>query len=139
MADDVSSILNRLESIERILSRLSICDDLINPVDPSPDDLVRFKSDVFNLLLRDLLRDIIIIKGYPPPFDLARIHNDAVQVRPGEFLGRNPGWFTDPPPEDFLNVRILDLIRRYRCGFTDPALSSQYPRRRDHRSGSRRI
>jgi hypothetical protein len=37
-----------------------------------------------------------------------------------EIVRRSPGWFADPPPEDFLNVRLLDLIRRYRGGFTDP-------------------
>lgn len=60
MADDVLSILKRLESLEQILSRLSIFDDLINPVDPAPDDIVRFRPDLLNLRLRDLLRDIII-------------------------------------------------------------------------------
>jgi hypothetical protein len=119
MADDLSSIISRLENIERALSRL-MRDDLINPVDPAPDDIVRFRPELLNLRLRDLLRDIII-KGDPPPFDLARIRSDVVRARLGELLGRNPGWFSDPPPEDFLNVRILDLIRRYRGGFTDPA------------------
>lgn len=119
MTDDVSSIVKRLENVEQLLSRLSIFDDLINPVDPAPDDIVRFRPDLLNLRLRDLLRDIIT-KGDPPPRDLTRVRADAVRSRLGELMVRNPGWFTDPPPEDFLNVRVLDLIRRYRGGFADP-------------------
>jgi hypothetical protein len=46
---------------------------------------------------------------------------DSVRSRIAAIAQADPGWFSDPPPEDFLNVRVLDLIRRYRGGFTDPA------------------
>ena len=59
MADDVTSFLKRLENIEQLLSRLSFLDDLVNPLDPVPDDIVRFRPDLLNLRLRDLLHDII--------------------------------------------------------------------------------
>ena len=121
MADtDLGSIAQRLDRIEGVLSRLSVLDDLISPVDPPPDDVVRVRPDLLRLRLIDLLRNIII-KGDPPPDDIVRVSRGALQLRLGELLRRNPGWFTDPPPEDFLNVRILDLIRRWRGGFTDPA------------------
>jgi hypothetical protein len=110
----------RLDRIERALARLSVLDDLINPVDPPPDDLVRLRPDLLQLRLVDLIRHIIP-KGDPPPIDIVRTRGSAIETRLAEIMRRNPGWFVDPPPEDFLNVRILDLIRRYRGGFTDPA------------------
>ncbi len=112
MADpDLGSIAKRLERIEHAL-------DLINHGDPPPDDFVRFRPALLQLRLIDLLRGIMP-KGDPPAPDLVR--QSAVQARLGEILQRHPGWFTDPPPDDFLNVRLLDLVRRWRGGFTDPA------------------
>src|SRR5262249_49406009 len=111
-------IVQRLDRIERTLARLSALDDLISPVDPPPEDLVRLRPDLLRLI--DLIRRIIP-KGDPPPGDIVRTRGSAVEARLGEIMRLNPGWFVDPPPEDFLNVRILDLIRRYRGGFTDPA------------------
>ena len=114
------NITQRLDRIERILERLNVLDDLINPVDPPPDDLGRIRPDLLQLRLIDLIRRIII-KGDPPPTDLSRLRGSVLEARLGDILRRNPGWIVDPPPDDFLNVRILDLIRRFRGGFTDPA------------------
>ncbi len=93
--------------------------------DPPPDDLGRFdraelSAEILNLRLSDLLRRILPGRGGdPPPRDLVR--GSILEARLGEIYQRNPGWFADPPPEDFLNVRLLDLIRRWRGGYTDPA------------------
>jgi hypothetical protein len=118
---DLNSIAQRLDRIEQRLSRASVFDDLIDPVDPPPDDLGRIRPEILGMRLIDLIRKFRIPKGDPPPFDSVRFQGNVLQERLGEVLQRNPGWFTDPPPEDFLNVRVLDLIRRYRGGFTDPA------------------
>ncbi len=118
---DLNSIVQRLDRIEQKLSRASVLDDLINPVDPPPDDLGRIRPEILGLRLIDLIRKFRIPKGDPPPFDSVRFQGNVLQERLGDILQRNPGWFTDPPPDDFLNVRVLDLIRRYRGGFTDPA------------------
>lgn len=118
--DQLNDVMLRLDRIEQSLSRLSVLDDLIDPVDPSPEDIVRIRPDIFRMRLIDLIRQLIP-KGDPPPDDLVRGRGSVFQARMGTILQRNPGWFTDPPPEDFLNVRILDLIRRWRGGFTDPA------------------
>src|SRR5262245_40839424 len=118
MADaDLSGLAQRLDRIERALSRLSVLDDLLNPVDPPPEDLGHRRPGLLQLL--ELIRRPP--KGDPPALDLARVRGSTVEERLGEILRRNPGWFADPPPEDFLNVRLLDLIRRWRGGFTDPA------------------
>lgn len=117
---ELGEVLSRLDRIETSLSRLSLLDDLINPVDPSPEDIVRVRPEIFQMRLIDLIKQSIP-KGDPPPDDLVRGRGSILAARVGAILQRNPGWFTDPPPEDFLNVRILDLIRRWRGGFTDPA------------------
>lgn len=118
---DLNSIVQRLDRIEQKLSRASLLDDLINPVDPPPDDWARIRPEILGMRLIDLIRKFRIPKGDPPPFDSVRFQGNIVQERLAEVLQRNPGWFTDPPPDDFLNVRVLDLIRRYRGGFSDPA------------------
>jgi hypothetical protein len=118
--ENSGDVAQRLDRIERLLARLNILDDLISPVDPPPDDLVRIHPELFQLRLIDLIRQFIP-KGDPPPNDVVRVQGRVVEARLGDILRRNPGWFVDPPPEDFLNVRILDLIRRYRGGFSDPA------------------
>ena len=56
----------------------------------------------------------------PPPYDYGYL-DKLVERRIDHIFKKNPGWISDPPPEDFLNVRVLDLLRRYRGGFTDPA------------------
>jgi hypothetical protein len=117
---DLDSLAQRLDRIERVLSRFSVLDDLINPVDPPPDDLGRVRPDILRQRLIDLIAHLIP-KGDPPPFDFVRGRGSALEARIGEILRRNPGWFVDPPPEDFLNVRLLDLVRRWRGGFSDPA------------------
>jgi hypothetical protein len=118
MADtDLSHVMKRLDAIERALGRLVGVGDFVNPAaDPPPDDLPR--RGILNVRLIDLLRRLHWASD-PPPSDLPRA--GLLSARLGEIVARNPGWFTDPPPEDFLNVRVLDLIRRYRGGFTDPA------------------
>lgn len=125
MADtDLASITERLDRIERAVSRLSSLGDLVNPVDPPPDDLVRLRPDIFQRRLIDLIREIII-KGDPPPFDAGRFRGAGLsgfsaEARLSELQRRGPGWVADPPPEDFLNVRILDLLRRWGGGVSDP-------------------
>jgi hypothetical protein len=118
---DLSSIVQRLDRIEQKLSRASLLDDLINPVDPPPDDWGRVRPEILGRRLIELIRKFRVPKGDPPPFDTVRFQGNVLEERLGQVLQRNPGWFTDPPPDDFLNVRVLDLIRRYRGGFTDPA------------------
>jgi hypothetical protein len=116
--EDLSSLAQRLDRIERALTRFTWLDDLFNPiVDPPPDDLGRIRPELLRLI--ELIRRPP--RGDPPALDLTRLRGTAVQERLNEILRRNPGWFTDPPAEDFLNVRLLDLIRRWRGGFTDPA------------------
>lgn len=118
---DLNSIVQRLDRIEQKLTRASVLEDLLNPVDPPPDDWGRVRPELLGMRLIDLIRKFRIPKGDPPPFDTVRFQGNILQDRLAEVLQRNPGWFTDPPPDDFLNVRVLDLIRRYRGGFTDPA------------------
>jgi hypothetical protein len=118
---DFGDLAKRLDRIERALARLGGLDDLISPVDPPPDDLVRIRADLLRHRLIDLIRQLIP-KGDPPPEDLVRGGGaQLLEARLGDILRRNPGWFTDPPPEDFLNIRVLDLVRRWRGGFSDPA------------------
>lgn len=112
----------RLDRIEKTLARLDLGG--WGPiVDPPPDDLPRWKNDWSRIRLIDLIRRLVPGGGKtdPPPDDLGRTGGGLLEARLGDILKRNPGWFTDPPPEDFLNVRVLDLIRRWRGGFTDPA------------------
>jgi hypothetical protein len=131
---DLGSLARRLDRIEQALARLSVLDDLINSTDPPPEDLGRIRSDLYRLLalirrppigdpaasdLARLIRRPPI--GDPAASDLARLGRSVLEERLSEILSRNPGWFTDPPPDDFLNVRVLDLIRRWRGGFSDPA------------------
>jgi len=156
---DLGAIAKRLDRIDQ---RFSILDDLINHVDPPPDDLGRWgrvdlsseilnsrlgdllrrlrpglggdpppedwsrfgraelSGNILNLRLSDLLRRILPGRGGdPPPFD--RVRSSALDARLADIYQRNPGWFSDPPPDDFLNVRLLDLIRRWRGGYSDPA------------------
>lgn len=120
MATDLNAIAARLDRIEQALSSARGLGDLINHGDPPPDDLVRFRPDLLRLSLGDLLRKLRWIVD-PSPIDSVRVRGSGVESRLSELLQRNPGWFVDPPPEDFLNVRVLDLIRRWRGGFTDPA------------------
>ena len=114
MADtDLAGISQRLDRIEQILSQIRIPPF----VDPAPEDIARLRPDVFHLRLIDLIRNTIT-KGDPPPSDLGRA---GVEARVSQLFQRRPGWIADPPPEDFLNLRLLDLIRRWRGGTTDPA------------------
>ena len=148
---DLESLAQRLDRIEQALGRLSVLTDLLNTVDPPPDDLGRVRSDLRALLsllrppvgdpavtdlvrilasrrpiadpaVSDLVRRLAMRRPIADPAvsDLVR-SGATVEERLNEILARNPGWFADPPPEDFLNVRVLDLIRRWRGGFTDPA------------------
>jgi hypothetical protein len=131
---DLDTLAQRLDRIEHALSRLNILNDLLNTVDPPPDDLGRSRSvlaELINLARRgpivdpavsDLVRSLARRRPIADPAvtDLVR-SGSSMEQRLNELLTRNPGWFADPPPEDFLNVRVLDLIRRWRGGFTDPA------------------
>ena len=122
---DYGELVKRLDRMEESLERFRLLVDLLNPVDPPPDDIARTRlgGDILNARLADVLRDFIRRRphGDPPPDDLTRGRGSLFEARLGDILQRNPGWFTDPPPDDFLNVRVLDLIRRWRGGFTDPA------------------
>jgi hypothetical protein len=129
---DLSSLAQRLDRIEQTLSRLSGLGDLLNAVDPPPDDLTRVRpllAQLLQLIRRPPHGDpavLDLVRRRPPVADpavtdLARSQAGSVADRLAEILQRNPGWFADPPPEDYLNVRLLDLVRRWRGGFTDPA------------------
>jgi hypothetical protein len=131
MADtDLGSVTQRLDRIEQALARLSVLGDLINSVDPPPEDLTRTRTEL-GLLLQLMQRrphgdpavlDLVRRRPIADPAVADRVRSaGAVAERLNEILQLHPGWFTDPPPEDFLNVRLLDLIRRWRGGFTDPA------------------
>ncbi len=120
MPTDLGTLAARLDRIEQALGGLHGLGDLINPVDPPPDDLVRFRPEWLRLRLGDLLRRLRWVVD-PPPDDLVHSRVGGLESRIAALFHRNPGWFVDPPPEDFLNVRVLDLIRRWRGGFTDPA------------------
>jgi len=118
---DAPDVLSRLDRIERQLADLSFLRNLVNPVDPSPEDIARLRGDPEFGQLAEALRQLVRIphRGDPAPSD--RVRWGVVQARLADLLTRNPSWFSDPPPEDFLNVRVLDLIRRWRGGFSDPA------------------
>jgi len=118
--DELSSLTQRLDRIEKALARLSPSDAFSTVADPPPDDFVRARPDLANIRLIDLIRQLVP-HGDPPPNDFVREKGSLVEMRLADILQRNPGWFVDPPPDDFLNVRIVDLIRRWRGGFTDPA------------------
>jgi hypothetical protein len=114
---DIAALSKRIDALERAAIQFKIPHG-----DPPPDDLGQWRWQIFQRL-QDLERLIGRWRtpiADPAPEDLASIRPDMVRSRLAEIARFQPGWFTDPPPDDFLNVRILDLIRRYRGGFTDP-------------------
>lgn len=115
---DMAILSKRMEALEKAIIHLK------GPQgDPPPDDLGHWRWDIVRRLqdLERFFQRHFPRTGDPPPDDLGRLGSDLVRTRLGDLLRVNPGWFTDPPPDDFLNVRVLDLIRRFRGGFTDPA------------------
>ena len=90
---DLNSIVQRLDRIEQKLTRASVLDDLLNPVDPPPDDWGRIRPELLGMRLIDLIKKFRIPKGDPPPFDTVRFQGNILQDRLAEVLQRNPGWF----------------------------------------------
>jgi hypothetical protein len=115
---DLDSIAQRLDRIEQALAKLSFLYNPTNPVvDPAPDDLGHLHPEIFQLRLIDLIRNTIV-KGDPPPRDLGRLLGGIFEARLSDIQRRGP--IVDPAPDDLLNSKLLDLIRRWRGGTTDP-------------------
>lgn len=68
-------------------------------------------------LVRAGLVDKVDIPDFPPIADPAPF--DSVKF--AEFLKQNWRWWTDPAPEDILNISIRDLATKIGGGVTDPA------------------
>ena len=117
--NDLAVLARRLEAVEKTLIPFRP-----QRGDPPPDDVPRVQIDILRRL-EALERAFVQLKidprTDPSPEDYVGLNASLVRSRLGEIVARNPGWITDPPPDDFLNVRVLDLIRRFRGGFTDPA------------------
>ena len=114
---DIAALVKRIEALEKVAIHFKAPQG-----DPPPDDLGHWRSNVF-ARMQDIERLLARLKftiADPPPDELGYLRPDMVRSRISDLARLQPGWFTDPPPDDFLNVRVLDLIRRYRGGFTDP-------------------